>query len=321
MAGRGGIDLGGAKIQAVVVDGDHRPLGDARRPTPTEGGPAAIAETMAATLFDAAEAAGVEPRELHGVGACAPGDVDPVTGTVTNANNLNGWAGTSYELAADLGERIGARVRLGNDVNAATLGEVRLGAGRPYGSLLGVFWGSGVGGGVVLDGRIWEGRGAAGEIGHLAVQHVGGLRCSCGNLGCMEAYAGRGPMESRARELHVTGRKTKLFKLMEHHDKPRLTSGIWARALEQDDEVARELMDAAVTALGAGIASAVNLLDVPAVVIGGGMGLRFFERVQDDLRRHMHEHLFVRDHPPDLVVAALGDLGGAIGATLLLDED
>jgi glucokinase len=320
MAGRGGIDLGGAKIQAAVVDGDHRPLGDARRPTPTEGGPEAIAADMAAALTEAAAAAGVDPRELTGIGACAPGDVDPAAGTVTNANNLNGWAGTSYALAADLRERLGVPVRLGNDVNAATLGELRLGSGRPYESLLGVFWGSGVGGGIVLDGRVWEGRGAAGEIGHVVVQHAGGLRCSCGNLGCLEAYAGRGPMEARARELHDSGRKTKLFKLMDEHGKPRLTSGIWERALDQDDALARELMDAAVTALGAGIASAVNLLDVPAVIIGGGMGLRFFARVREDLQRRMLEHLFDRERPPDLVVAQLGDLGGAIGATLLLDE-
>jgi glucokinase len=320
MSLRGGIDLGGAKIQAVVVEAGHEAAGQARHPTPVVGGPEAIAAMMAAALSEAAQAAGVRTDELQGVGACAPGDVDAVAGTVANANNLTGWAGTTYDLGADLERRLGTRVRLGNDVNAATLGEVRLGAGLPYSSLLGVFWGSGVGGGVVLDGVLWEGRGAAGEIGHVVVRFEGGRRCSCGNLGCMEAYAGRGPMEARARELHEAGRKTRLFELMEHRGKDRLTSGVWERALEHHDELAEELMEEAVKALGAGIASAVNLLDVPAVVLGGGMGLRFFDRVRTSLEASMQEHLFDHDHPPDLVGAALGDLGGAIGATLLLDE-
>jgi glucokinase len=317
---RGGIDLGGAKIQAVVTEAGREAAGQSRHPTPVVGGPEAIAAAMAAALTEAAQAAGVRTDALQGVGACAPGDVDAVAGTVTNANNLTGWAGVTYDLCADLERRLGTHVRVGNDVNAATLGEVRLGAGLPYSSLLGVFWGSGVGGAIVLDGVLWEGRGAAGEIGHVVVCFQGGRRCSCGNLGCMEAYAGRGPMETRARELHEAGRKTRLFELMTHRGKDRLTSGVWERALEHHDELAEELMAEAVKALGAGIASAVNLLDVPAVVLGGGMGLRFFERLHTSLEASIQEHLFDHDHPPDLVCAALGDLGGAIGATLLLDE-
>src|SRR5438034_1292743 len=129
---RGGIDLGGAKIQAVVVDGEHRPLGDARRPTPTEGGPPAIAEAMAAALTEAADKAGTKPAELEGIGACSPGDVDPESGVVGGAHNLAGWGDTSFGLGEDLGRRLGPRVRIGNDVNAATLGELRLGAGRPF---------------------------------------------------------------------------------------------------------------------------------------------------------------------------------------------
>ena len=316
----GGIDLGGAKVQAAVLDDDHRPMGEARHPTPTQGGPEAIAEAMAAALEEAAQSAGVELAKLEGAGACSPGDVDSERGIVANAHNLVGWGDTSFGLGEDLARRLGVRVRVSNDVNAATFGELRLGAGRPYESLLGVFWGTGVGGGIVLDGRIWSGRGAAGEIGHTLVK-IGGARCSCGNHGCMEAYAGRGPMEAHARAEHDKGRKTKLFKLMKERERPRVTSGIWERALDEGDELAAELMKRAVEAVGDGIGSAVNLLDVQAVIVGGGMGLRFFERFREDISKAMHEHLFDRDHPPELHVAELGDLGGAIGASLLLDED
>jgi glucokinase len=124
-------------------------------------------------------------------------------------------------------------------------------------------------------------------------------------------------MEARAREKHADGYKTDLFKLMEHHDRTRLTSGIWARAIEHEDKLATELIDEAIEALGAGIASAVNLLDCEAVVIGGGLGVRFGEPYVERIRTAMQPHLFVDARPPATVLAALGDLGGAIGAALL----
>jgi glucokinase len=316
---RGGIDLGGAKVQAVVVDQEHRPLGTARDATPADGGPPAIAEAMTQALGEAARDAGVELSTLLGVGACSPGDVDEATGVVTNAATPDGWAGVSFPLAEELGRRLGTTVRVGNDVNMATLGEFRLGAAKPYDSVLGVFWGTGVGGGLILDGKPWTGRGGAGEIGHTVVDRHG-RRCPCGNRGCMEAYAGRGAMERAAREAHDHGRKTRLFKIMEERGRDRLTSGVWERALEHGDKVAAALMEDAVDALGTAIGSAVNLIDVPAVVLGGGMGLRFASRVREQLEGHMLEHLFNRDDPPALLVAELGDLGGAIGAALLVLE-
>jgi glucokinase len=251
------------------------------------------------------------------VGACSPGDVDEETGIVTNAANLNGWAGVSFPLAEELERHVGASVRVGNDVNLATLGEFRLGAAKPYDSVLGVFWGTGVGGGLILEGRAWTGRGGAGEIGHTVVDREG-KRCPCGNRGCMEAYAGRGAMEAAARDAQANGHRTVLFELMEHKGRDRLTSGIWERALDQDDDVARGLMQTAVAALGTAIASAVNLLDVPAVVLGGGMGIRFADRVHEDLDAHLLAHLFNKSDPPALLTAELGDLGGAIGAALLV---
>ncbi|HET6449309.1 MAG TPA: ROK family protein [Conexibacter sp.] len=312
---RGGIDLGGTKIQAVVVDADSRVLGEARHPTPTSGGPADVAAAMAAALREAAQAAGIEPATLVGVGVGSPGAIDADAGTVSGARNLPGWEG-SFPLADTLGEQLGAPVSLGNDVQVATDAEVALGAGRGYRSLLGTFWGTGVGGGIVLDGKPWLGRGAAGEIGHMVVKRDG-RRCPCGRRGCLEAYAGRAALEARAREKHAEGHKTDLFKLMERHDRTRLTSGIWARAIEHGDKLAIELIDEAVAALGAGIASAVNLLDCEAVVIGGGLGVRFGEPMTARIAEAMRPHLFVDERPPAVKLAALGDLGGAIGAALL----
>ena len=126
----------------------------------------------------------------------------------------------------------------------------------------------------------------------------------------MEAYAGRGAMEAKARHEADQGRKTDLFKIMEKRGRDRLTSGVWERAVKKGDPLAIELIDRAIEHLGAGVASACNLLDVECVVIGGGLGVRFGEPYVERVERAMMPHLFASDHPPDVRVAALGD-GGA----------
>jgi glucokinase len=313
---RGGIDLGGTKIQTAVVDADGKVRGQARRPTPTSGGPEDVATEMAEAMREAAEAADVETGELGGVGVGSPGDADEKTGVVSGARNLPGWEG-SFPLADTLKEALGTEVRVGNDVQVATEAEFHLGAGREFESLIGVFWGTGVGGGLILAGKPWLGRGAAGEVGHMVVKR-GGAKCPCGRRGCMEAYAGRAAMEAEARRRHEEGTKTDLFKLMRKHEKDRLTSGIWERAIEHGDGLAEELIDHAIEALGTGIASAVNLLDVEAVILGGGLGVRFGERYMEPLTKEMGKHLFLDERPPAVRVVSLGDLGGAIGASLLV---
>ena len=314
MDARGGIDLGGTKIQTVVVDSDHEVLGEARVPTPEDGGPQDVADAIVGAMKEAASAAGVETDSLAGVGVGSPGEIDVRKGLVTSARNLPGWEG-SFPLATALKDALGAPVKLGNDVQVATDAEFRLGAARDYDSILGVFWGTGVGGGLILKGRPWIGRGAAGEIGHMVVK-PDGARCPCGRRGCMEAYAGRKALEARARHRVSKGDKTDLFKIMEERDKPRLTSGIWDRALKRDDELAVKLIDEAVEALALALASALNLLDVEAVIIGGGLGLRLGEPYRERIEKAIQPHLFA-DQPPAVLLAELGDLGGAIGAALL----
>jgi glucokinase len=318
MPNYGGIDLGGTKIQAAIVDDVHNVLGSARRQTPTEGGPADVAAEMETALRDAARAAELDPASLAGIGVGSPGTID--AGKVSSARNLPGWEGT-FALAQTLEGALGCRVAVGNDVQVATDAEFKLGAGRLYGSLLGVFWGTGVGGGLILDGKPWIGRGGAGEIGHVVVE-IDGARCTCGRRGCMEAYAGRASMEAYVRKLHEEkGRKTDLFKLMAEHDRTRLTSGIWARALEKQDKLAAHTLERAVRALGAGIASVVNVLDVEGVIIGGGLGIRLGHPYAKLITEAMQPHLFADSRPPHVHVAALGDLGGAIGAALLVEGD
>jgi glucokinase len=316
MITRAGVDLGGTKIQTVIIDDGHAVIGQTRVPTPKDGGPQGVADAIVATIRDTCGQAGIEPSTLIGIGVGSPGSIDQANGTVTQAPNVTpDWTG-SFPLAAAIGGALGdAAVRLGNDVNVGTEAEFHLGAGRGFDTLLGVFWGTGVGGGIILHGQAWSGRGAAGEIGHVVVK-MGGATCTCGRIGCLEAYAGRKAMELHARELHEKGRNTKLFKIMEKAGRENLSSGVWQKALEREDELAIELIDRAIGALAAGIASTVNLLDVEAVVIGGGLGTRLGEPYVAKIRERMLPHLFVDEHPPAVRLAALGDLGGAIGAAL-----
>jgi glucokinase len=318
MATLGGIDLGGTKIQALVMRGeDHSVLGQARSLTPHEGGPAAVVDALVACMSEATRAANVDVERLDGIGVGVPGEVDAQAGTLARATNLSEWE-RPYPLAAALSERCGVKVRLGNDVSVAAHAELLLGAGQGASSLLCVFWGTGVGGGVALDGKLWHGRGDAGEIGHMVVKQ-GGARCLCGRDGCMEAYAGRRAMEAEAKRLVEKGHDTDLFKIMRERQRQTLSSGVWAKALEREDKLAVRLIERAVQALGSGIASAVNLLDVELVLIGGGLGSRFGEPMLARITEAMKPHLYNDSRPPTLRLAGLGDLGGALGAALLCE--
>ena len=315
-----GVDLGGTKVQGVVVDEYATVLGQARTKTPTKGGPDAVVGAIADVVRAAAKDAKLNVEKLAGVGVGSPGRVEGDPGTVYGAANLPGFGDpvplgelVARELQVD-------RVVVDNDVNASTLAEHRLGGGRGFDDLLVVFVGSGVGAGVVLDGQLRRGaHGAAGEIGHMVVVRDGEL-CPCGRRGCVEAYAGRVAMERVARAAAAAGRPTELLAIQQRAGRPRMTSGVFATALQGGDPLAHELIEGAVKALGAGIASAVNLLDVQAVLIGGGLGDRLGEGFVRQVETAMIPHLFVRPSPLQVVTSSLGDLAGALGAALLLRQ-
>jgi glucokinase len=314
---RAGIDLGGTKIQVVVLDESNEVKGQCRVPTPRDKGPQGVIDTMVDAVKFAISDAAIPNAQLVGVGVGGPGQIDPVAGTLSGAPNLPDWLG-SVQVVEPMRQSLGAPVLLANDVQVAVIAEDQLGAGRDYSSVLGVFCGTGVGGGIIINGKLWKGRGAAGEIGHIVVEPNGAM-CGCGRRGCMEAYAGRASMERKARKMVDDGAKTSLFKIMKEKEKANLSSSVWDKALRQNDKVAEQLMDRAVWALGIGVASAFNLLDPECVVIGGGLGSRLGQPFVDSIIEAMQPHLLKVKTPPAITLAALGDLGGAIGATLLLD--
>jgi glucokinase len=313
-----GVDLGGTKVQGVIVDQDGKRVGEARGRTPTDGGPAAVVAEIAGVVKAAARDAKVPVGKLAGVGIGSPGRLDPETGELFGAANLPGFR-EPVPLGAMVAGALGSkRVLVGNDVAVATLAEHRLGAGQGFDDLLVVFAGSGVGGALVLGGRLREGaHGAAGEIGHMVVV-AGGELCPCGRRGCMEAYAGRNALERAARAAAAAGRPTELLAIQQRLRRPRMSSGVWKAALDAGDPLAHELIDRAVEALGAAIASSVNLVDVQAVLIGGGLGDKLGEPFVRRIETAMIPHLFIPPTQVQVRLGGLGDYAGAMGAALLL---
>jgi glucokinase len=315
---RAGVDLGGTKIQTVIVDPEGVVLGQCRLATPQDRGPAGVLEAMVDSVRQAMADGGVDPALLVGVGVGSPGQIDHDAGTVSHAGNLPDWLGT-IEVSAPLRAALGVPIELANDVQVGVMAESRLGAGRPYSSMLGIFCGTGVGGGIVIHDELWLGRGAAGEVGHMVVE-PDGAPCPCGRKGCLEAYAGRAAMEAEARRRIAHGKHSDLIKIMEKKGRTRMSSGVWAKALEKHDHLAVHLIDRAIWALGLATASAVNLLDVEAVVIGGGLGTRLGAPFADRIREAMLPHLILPEKAPQVLSAALGDLGGAMGAALRVEH-
>jgi glucokinase len=311
-----GLDLGGTNLYAVVLEGEEV-TGDAKLRTPTQGDRSAVLDVLVAAAHKAADDAGTSVDAVDAVGVGTPGVV--MAGTVGGAANVPGFS-ERFSLEDALVNQLDRPVRLTNDVTAAAVGEHRLGAGRGTDDLLAVFSGTGVGGGVVLDGRPYEGSaGGAGEFGHLIVRQ-GGAVCPCGRRGCVEAYAGRRAMVLAAERARAAGTPTILFDVMEEKGKPRPTSGVFKEALDRGDELVADLLDQAVSALGAGIASAVNLLDVELVVLGGGLADKLGRTYLDRIDAAMRPLLFLTPPRVKLVPGELGDEGGAIGAALLARE-
>lgn len=308
MTVRVGVDLGGTKLAFAAVDEQHRVVARQRMVTPV--GPEAVLDAIVEgvrALGDGAVAVGVG----------APGPI--VDGVLVTAPNLPGFS-EPVPLEQRLGAALGLPVVAENDANAGAVGEWVAGAGRGASFLLGVWLGTGVGGGLVLNGAPYRGAfGGAGEFGHLCVRQ-GGAVCGCGRRGCVEAYAGRGSMEQLVAVRVANGQPTLLTEIAAARGRDRLTSGVWAKALARSDPLATAIFDEAIDALGAGIGAAVNLLDLDTVVVGGGLteklGTDLVERVATATR----PYLLVPDAPRRFAVAELGDDAGVVGAAALAGQ-
>jgi glucokinase len=311
-----GIDLGGTSVRALVVDSKNKILAVEKMPTNPGLPPDKLIGDLAGLVEDVVQSAGLQPAHLRAVSIGAPGAVDPIRGVVYHAPNL-GW--DKVPLGSKLGKLLRVPVFVENDVNVGVVGEHALGAGQGMQELVGIFVGTGIGGGILTNGRLYLGsRGAAAEIGHMILM-VDGPRCGCGNRGCAEALASRTAMERDVRAAVKGGQKSVVPKLMKERGKERMTSSIIQRALKKHDPVMCKVMKRAQYYLGILVSSVVNFLDPECVVIGGGIAERLGEDFVAPIRQTAYE-CFLRRHDAQrvkVVPGILGDNAGPLGAVAL----
>jgi glucokinase len=304
-----GVDIGGTNIAAAVVEADHTVVDRTKVKTPA-GGP----EAVVGAIVDMVGRLG----SVDALGAGVPGPVND--GRVMSAPNLPGWT-EPVALAERLADELGVPVVVDNDGTVGAVGEWVAGSARGARNVLGAWLGTGVGGGLVLEGRPFRGSyGGAGELGHVVVQR-GGALCGCGRRGCLEAYAGRASMERAARVRIAAGVPSVLPEIMAERGKSRMTSSVWAEAMQRDGQVATVLIDEAVEALGVAVGSAINLLDLDTVVVGGGLAEKLGQPLADRIAEAARPHLLVPSADRRVVVAELGDDSGVVGAAWVARQE
>jgi glucokinase len=311
-----GVDLGGTSLRALVLDGKNQVLSVEKTSIQPDLSAARLIKDVAACAEKAVAAADVSWSKVRAVSVGAPGAVDPAHGIVFKAPNL-GWE--NVRLARKLGSLLSVPVLVENDVNAGTIGEYTLGAGRGARNMIGIFVGTGIGGGLVLDGELHEGfRGAAGEIGHMIIERDG-PRCGCGKRGCVEALASRTAMERDVRHAIRHGSGSIVLQIMKERKRSRMTSSIIARALGRNDSLMIRVLKRAQFYLGILVANLVNTVDPEAVVIGGGIAERLGERFVAPIRATALEYFLRQDGRESVKIlpGVLGDNAGALGAAVL----
>lgn len=310
----GAVDLGGTKILAAVFTPDGVIASRAKQMTGRDHAVAAVADRMAACLREAAQAAGMAAAQLRAVGVGAPGSTDAQQGIVKLAPNLE-WV--DAPLQAELEHRLGVPVGVENDVRVAVQAEHAAGAGRGVRNMIGIWPGTGVGGGLVLNGQIFTGStDLAGEIGHITIK-AGGPRCGCGGRGHLEALVSRTAIVREIIKGAKKGESTLLTKMV-GRDLSQTTSGTLAKAWERGDRLVGRVVDRAARHLALGIASVANLLNPELVVLGGGVIEALDEPFVDQVRRLVREMpLHTATQALTIVKSQLGDDAGITGAALL----
>jgi glucokinase len=284
-----GVDLGGTNIVFGVVSADGATqLPTVTKPTRAELGADSVLESIVAgielIIAEAGASHGIARKDFLGIGVGAPGPLDRAKGLVIIAPNL-GWH--NFPLRDRVAERVNLPVTLDNDANCATLGEWWLGAGRGTRNMLGLTIGTGIGGGLIIDGELFHGAtDVAGEVGHMTIESQG-RRCTCGNYGCLEAYASGTAIAARAREALQTSDGSLVRSLVDG-DESRITAQTVFVAATQGDALALEVLRDTARFLGTGVANLLNVFNPEVVVLTGGVtaaGDHLFVPLNAEVRR------------------------------------
>jgi glucokinase len=310
------VDLGGTNLRAANVDGGGRIHERVRKPTPQSDAVADVVDSVAAAVRECEAVALKRGAQIESVSIVVPGTVHTDTGTVVNAPNLKSLQG--HKLGPSLESALGRLVFLENDANAATLGEMWQGAARGFQTILCLTLGTGVGGGIILDGKLWRGAdGTAGELGHITVEPFGGVPCKCGNTGCLEVYASATAIVRMTREGLAQHSGSHL------HSTPvaELTSEKIYEAAMEGDELALKVFRKVGIYLGIAMASFVNIFNPEIIVIGGGVAAAwemFAQLAREEILRRAFQ---VPAQRCRIVRAESGDAAGWTGAAWLPEQN
>ncbi len=311
-----GVDLGGTKILAVAFDSKLKVLATEKAKTPRDAHASSIVAALTETVRKAIAASG-KSLDLGGVGVSVPGPLDRAKGIVRFTPSM-GFK--DYKLGQELAGMFGVPTYLENDVQAGVYGELRAGALRGRQNAVGVFVGTGIGGGIVIDGKLYRGStGSAGEVGHM-ILHEGGAACGCGNYGCLEALASRTAMAKDAIAQSATGKAPALYSLA-GSDLRKCRSSVLYESIEAGDKGVKKAVDRAASWLGVGLANLVHLLNPEAIVVGGGVVTRFGQKFLERAIASMEAHLMPGlSGTAEILLSELGDLSVPTGAACLALE-
>jgi glucokinase len=310
-----GVDLGGTKILAGIFDSKFDLKGTTKLSTKAERGVEAVIDRIARCVTDAVDEADLSLKQIRGIGIGAPGTVDSDSGRVIFAPNLPGWK--DVPLKKELEKRIGVAVFLGNDCNVCTLGTFD----REYKSkpknLVGIFIGTGIGGGLVINGELYGGYNhTAGEIGHMVLE-VDGPKCGCGNRGCFEALASRTAIFRNIQSAVKDGQKTILTDML-GPNLADMRSGHVRKAIRKGDKFVEKIVEEAAEYAGIGIANVINILNPEIVVVGGGVIEALENEMMPRLIKAAKEHVMPGTMSGiEIEASKLGDHAGITGAAVL----
>ncbi len=312
-----GVDFGGTAIKLGLVADDGEVVADTTIPTLGHSSPDALVELLAQTIRDLLRVTRPAATGLRGVGIGVPGLVDVSRGIVHELVNVSRWK--DVPLGRLLRERLRCPCVVDNDVNVIALGEWSFGAGQGTWDSVYLTLGTGVGGGLVLNGMLLRGvSGSAGEIGHTIIQ-PDGPKCACGARGCLEVFIGTAGILRMAEDAVRRGKSSKLAKIAQEAD-GQLTPELISRAAALGDVGAKDVWERVGRYLGLTVASTINLLNPERVVIGGGIA-RAWRWFMPSLRRTVQEQAFkIPAKAVDIVPAALGTRAGIVGGAVLAWE-
>ena len=304
-----GVDLGGTTVKTGLVDSSGKIIVQSKLPARAEENPEAVVEQIKKSINEVLPHA--QGKSIAGIGIGTPGLVQNPGGVVKSPPNFKGW--DVVNLGAELEKTFSMKVEVDNDANVAAVAESKFGAGKEYPDFLFVIWGTGVGGGIIMNNKIYRGpHGGAGEVGHISIKYDG-LQCKCGTKGCVEAYVGQKYLSNRTIEKLRANPDSKILQLV-GGDLSKVEPVYISKAAEAGDQLAKDIFIEAGTFMGVMIGGVMNALDFRVTVIGGGVsavGDFVYEAIRNSVLHNVQKPL---REGIKIVRAKLGNEAGILGA-------